>query len=239
MKSHLRYTAVLVLCALFACRAELTERRTDFVVHGVDVSRYQGDIRWEELRYDDLTFAYIKATEGSDHQDARFAENWASASQQQVVRGAYHFFRPKIDARAQAEHFTAAVKLEVGDLPPVLDVEVLDEATRTELISGMRTWLYLTEIRTGVRPIIYTNLGFYYRHLAGHFDDYRFWIARYGSREPSLATGAQLTFWQYGDRGRAAGIDGPVDLNVFFGTRAEFDALRIQEPQVLTWETEW
>ncbi len=216
-----------------ACGSTHTERRTDAAVEGIDISRYQAQVDWQAVLAADFDFAYIKASEGEMHLDPMFYENWASAKTAGVVRGAYHFFRANLDPTLQADNFTKHAELLPGDLPPVLDVETLDGASRTELITRMRTWLYLTEIRTGARPIIYTNLSFYYRHLAGHFDDYKFWIARYGDRKPSLAAGTDIQFWQYGDRGRVDGISGLVDLNVFFGNRKEFDALRIQEPPIL------
>jgi lysozyme len=99
---------------------------------------------------------------------------------------------------------------------------------------GMRTWLYLAEITYGVKPIIYTNLKFYYQHLAGQFDDYPYWLARYGSKEPTVGPAHKLTFWQYGDRGAVAGINGPVDLNVFIGDRPAFDTLLIRAPEAFT-----
>jgi len=61
-----------------------------------------------------------------------------------------------------------------------------------------------------------------------------YWIARYGSKEPTVGPSMQPTFWQYGDRGRIAGIKGNVDLNVFIGNKAAFDALRITDQEVFT-----
>lgn len=48
-------------------------------VRGVDVSSYQGEIDWSVLAAQDLTFAWIKATEGSSSTDPRFATNWERA----------------------------------------------------------------------------------------------------------------------------------------------------------------
>lgn len=174
---------------------------------------------------DEIDFAYIKATEGGDHLDTQFCNNWTESSKFGLTRGAYHFFRPNTDARAQFDFFASVVELQPGDLPPVIDVEVLDGTSPAVLIEGLRTWVYLAEIAYGVKPVIYTNLKFYYHHLAGHFDDYPLWIARYDDNVPSLSTAAELSFWQYGDRGRVAGIVGPVDLNIFVGDRPVFDAL--------------
>lgn len=233
------WLALLLALGSAACDGgRVTERRADFEVEGIDLSHHQAEVDWARVARAGIDFAYLKATEGTDHVDTRFADNWPEAHYAGIARGAYHFFRPDRDAAAQARHFFATVDLEVGDLPPVLDVETIAGASRDRLVEGVREWLYQAEARYGVRPIIYTNLTFYYRHLAGHFDDYTFWVARYGDREPSIAPTARLAFWQYGDRGRVAGVDGPVDLNVYFGSRAGFDDLLIDVPLVYTFDEE-
>ena len=59
---------------------------------GIDVSHHQGPIDWTALPVQGVDFAYIKATEGGDHRDTRFAENWRASRAAGVRRGAYHFF---------------------------------------------------------------------------------------------------------------------------------------------------
>ena len=44
---------------------------------GIDVSRYQGDIDWNSVHAAGVRFAWIKATEGGDRVDEKFAQNWA------------------------------------------------------------------------------------------------------------------------------------------------------------------
>ena len=50
-------------------------------VHGVDVSRWQGEIDWQKLRSQGANFVYIKATDGGDHLDPMFKKNWRDAEQ--------------------------------------------------------------------------------------------------------------------------------------------------------------
>ena len=75
-----------------------------YPVHGIDVSKYQGDIDWHRVRASGVGFAFIKATEGGDHADERFAENWAArAGAAGMPRGAYHYYyfcRPALEQAA-------------------------------------------------------------------------------------------------------------------------------------------
>ncbi len=225
--------SVLLGSIVLSCQGP-TVRMDGFAVHGIDVSHYQALIDWDTVAEQDIHFAFVKATEGITLNDSLYCRNWDHIKRAGIYRGAYHFFRPSFSAEDQARNFMQWVELEVGDLPPVLDVEVLDGVSKARLITGVKTWLFLTEIHYNVKPIIYTNLKFYNKYLAGHFNDYPLWIARYNSREPTLANGSQWRFWQYGNRGRLAGIDGNVDFNVFAGTLEELEHLCVQPAPVLS-----
>ena len=228
--ARLIVVSLLAVAVCAACSTRETTLRRPGEIEGIDVSHHQRTIDWPAVVGDGIDFAFMKATEGATHVDTEFCSNWASAASMRLPRGAYHFFRPGTDADAQFDHFRELVELSPGDLPPVLDVEVLDGVSEAQLIEGLRTWVYLAEITYGVKPVIYTNLKFYYHHLAGHFDEYPLWIARYDETSPSLSTAAEVTFWQHGDRGRVAGVTGAVDLNVFVGGREAFESLRIAKP---------
>ena len=122
-----------------------------------------------------------------------------------------------------------------GDLPPVLDIEVTDGASATELINGIQVWLDIVEQKTGITPIIYTNQKFFNQYLANHFSDHLIWIARYNSLfDPHLAKERTWDFWQYGNRGRLDGIKGDVDFNVFNGTFFELKEMCYGERMVLS-----
>ena len=68
-----------------------------YEIHGIDVSRYQHLIAWEEVKAMEvldvkLGFAFIKATEGIGNRDPQFVRNWRQTRHHSMVRGAYHFF---------------------------------------------------------------------------------------------------------------------------------------------------
>jgi lysozyme len=199
-------------------------------VRGIDVSRYQPQVNWPKVRIGNISFAFMKATEGFYRLDPLFGEHWEKSREVGLVRGAYHFFRPDQPAWLQAINFMRIVKLEAGDLPPVLDVEQVGGQSAKELRGGIKTWLNLVEQRYSAKPILYTNYHFYQRYLAGHFDGYPLWIAHYQVPRLRLNSrpGSKVSFWQHTDRGKVAGIKGRVDCNVFFGSLADLKKLSLK-----------
>lgn len=203
----------------------------DYDIHGIDVSRYQHIIAWEEVSEMQVAgikigFAFIKATEGVGNRDPQFTRNWRRAGNSNVPRGAYHFFIGSKDGRLQAENFIGRVKLEPGDLPPVLDVEQRNGVSKAQLKREVKEWLMIVENYYKVKPIIYTNVDFYKQNLGEEFDDYPLWVAHYyEQRQPRIKR--DWHFWQHSDRGRVNGITQPVDFNVFKGDSSDFRALLI------------
>lgn len=201
----------------------------DYHWHGIDVSRYQQKISWQgvhemEIEGVRIRFAFIKATEGTRLTDKYFKRNWKNARNHKITRGAYHFFLPQTDAARQARYFMSRVKLERGDLPPVLDAEHAGQQSIEAYRAGLRIWLNLVETHYQVKPIIYTNADFYKKYMGDDFEDYPLWIAHYYERkQPRIKR--EWQFWQHNDRGRVNGINGPVDFNVFNGDSLAFARL--------------
>lgn len=204
---------------------------TQYGIHGIDVSRYQQRISWPAVKKMNvqgirLDFAFIKASEGTSTIDPYFKRNWKNSKQAGLIRGAYHFFIAKKDGRAQAKHFMKQVRLERGDLPPVLDVENTFGQSSSTIRTEVKEWLQALEERYGVRPIIYTNADFYKQHLRGYFDDYPLWVAHYLQRhQPRISR--EWSFWQHSERGRVNGIVSKVDFNVFNGDSVQFSSLLV------------
>ena len=204
-----------------------------YMVRGIDVSHHQGTIDWELLRNEatindqPLSFAFIKATEGSDIVDSRFKKNFAEAKKYGIMRGAYHFYRTTTPAKQQAEHFISHVELQPGDLPPVLDVEVAPLGVSAEAFrQGILEWLARVEQHYGVRPILYTYHAFRQQYLNDPvFDLYPYWIAHY--HVDSVRYKGAWAFWQHADNGQLPGIKEKVDLNIFNGSYAQLQQLAI------------
>ena len=205
----------------------LPEELEPSTTFGIDVSHYQAHINWDAVARSEhpIRYVFVRATMGYDGRDERFAENWAGAAEVGFVRGAYHYFRPGEDGRAQFDNFARTVDLQPGDLYPVLDVEALGPRGPAALRAEITEWLTLAEQRWGVRPILYTGQTFYTHHLEGHFDDYPLWLAHY-SATPDTAR-FDWRIHQFTDRVRVRGILSRVDGNNFRGTLTELAALRL------------
>lgn len=216
----------------YAPKASQHSGAVEFPVHGIDVSKYQGDIDWDAVRGSGTKFAFIKATEGGDHSDERFNANWSGAKAAGLSRGAYHFAYWCRGAQEQAEWFTSHVPYDADALPPVLDVEwITTSRTCPRKVPGwkaremMQTMLNHMERTYGKRPVIYSTVDFYEDVLSdGSFSEYPIWV-RSTKYEPNVKYGSRRWhFWQYQSDGRVAGIRGDVDKNAFHGTHAQWAA---------------
>ena len=87
---------VIVFAAVFSTVFLLAKQKKIFInkwfvdeknsTIGVDVSSYQADIDMNKLKEQKIEFIYMKATERSNSQDDRFAENWENAKKAGKMR---------------------------------------------------------------------------------------------------------------------------------------------------------
>ncbi|MDP4262700.1 MAG: GH25 family lysozyme [Bacteroidota bacterium] len=202
-----------------------------YSIHGIDVSKYQDIIAWEEVkamkvRDIQIGFVFIKATEGIDNVDPQFRRNWKKAKSNNIIRGAYHFFIASKDGKMQAENFIKKAELETGDLPPVLDVEQRNGVSSAQLRKETKKWLETAENYYHTKPIIYTNVDFYNNYLGNEFDNYPLWVAHYyEEQQPRIHR--DWIFWQHNDQGNVNGITSKVDFSVFCGDSLAFKSLLI------------
>ena len=192
--------------------------------YGFDVSHYQNkeDIKWDSLSIGNKTipleFVVMRATMGNRNADKHFEEFWVKAQKHNLIRGAYHFYRADEDPVIQANNFLANVKLESGDLPPILDIEKIPKRkTNKKLVEDLKVWCKIVEETYGEKPIIYTYYHYYKDFLKGEFDDYPLWLANYND-VPSPTPNDQWDFWQFTENGIVHGINTKVDLDIYNGS---------------------
>lgn len=199
-------------------------------IGGVDLSNWQGKVDFTQLKGAGTDYVFIKASQGGTVADPDYRTNIQAARAAGLAAGSYHFYVTSDTPQAQFANFSAQVGLlQRGDLPPVVDIEVLNGNSSADLATALKQFLGLIEQRYGVKPIIYSGESFANEYLSG-FSSYPLWLAEYnGAAQPKLPLDwATWTFWQYSEGGRAAGVDGPVDLDRFNGTVEQFEGLRIR-----------
>jgi lysozyme len=208
------------------------ELPVDYDIHGIDISIFQQTVYWpaiKKMQVKDVKvgFVFIKATEGLLNTDRQFKRNWQKAKEAHIPRGAYHFFLATKDGKAQANNFIKRVKLEPGDLPPVLDIEQLYGVPPALMRQRVKTWLQAVEAAYDVKPIIYSSADFYNRYLGKDFDDYPLWVAHYfEQKQPRVER--EWQFWQHSSIGHMNGITSNVDFNVFNGDSAAFKEMLLK-----------
>jgi len=217
-------------------------------VRGIDVSRWQPTVDWAKVKGAGIAFVVAKASQAS-FADPLFPKHWAGAKAAGLLRGAYHFFIPDVDARKQVDIYLKTLGNDVGDLPPVLDLEA-KTTNPAKYAEGGLVWLTEVEKKLGRKPIIYTAAWYWnptmfiggkkYPEWAAN---YPLWVAAYpvatgapslddvakGKFKPSMPKSwTAWTFWQYSEKGRVDGVatDGRpanTDLNIFGGSLEEMN----------------
>lgn len=199
-----------------------------YAVRGMDVSHYQGAIQWDKVAGQGLSFVYMKATEGDDTSDDAFQANWEGASAAGLSKGAYHFYNLCGTGAAQADWFIKTVPVEVGALPPAIDLEASKACkklpTKKALQKELAAFVAKVQAAYGKVPVLYVNSNIYDRYFAGEAADNPFWISDTDSA-PALSDQRDWAIWQHTFKGQVAGISGRVDLDVFSGNSRQLAAL--------------
>lgn len=198
-----------------------------YPVHGMDVSKYQGEVDWRAVRGSGMAFAYVKATEGGDRVDDGFMDNWRGARAAGIPRGAYHFYYFCRPAAEQAAWFIANVPNDPAALPPVLDMEWNPASPTCRLRpppetvhAEMKTFLDIVGAHYGKRPIVYTSVDFYDDNRLADFHGYHWWLRSVAAHPHDRYDDRPFLFWQYTGTGIVPGVDGDADINVFHGSAA-------------------
>ena len=195
-------------------------------VHGIDISKWNGDVNFARARASGVSFVFIKATEGKDRVDDRFSQNWRGAAAAGMPYAPYHFYYFCSTADEQADWFIRNVPKQAMYLPPVLDVE-WNGASKTckyrpskvTAVAELQRYMDRIEAHYGKRPIIYTAVDFHRDVLVGEFKNYHFWLRAVADHPSKVYEDRRWAFWQYTSTGVIPGVDGEVDINVFAGSQ--------------------
>jgi GH25 family lysozyme M1 (1,4-beta-N-acetylmuramidase) len=218
----------LILAVILNRKTENTKLTKSKYVFGIDISHYQGNINWRKVAgtHHPIKFVYIRSTMGINGKDKRYAANYRNAKKQGFLVGAYHYYRPNENSTRQFNNFAATVKLRKGDLPPVLDIELIGRQSRASIVKGVLNWLRLAQRKYGVKPVLYTGRHFYDKYLKGRGGNYYLWISSFSSKHKIKHH--DWTFHQFTDKVRVTGIRSTVDGNDFNGTLEELKGICVR-----------
>ena len=207
---------LLVGFALYVLAGRWAPSNARYPVQGIDVSHHQGRIDWAKLPAQGVDFAYIKASEGGDHRDSRFAENWSASRAAGVATGAYHFFTLCRPGAEQAANFIAAVPLEEAALPPAVDLEYLGNCSARQspeqFHRELAAFIAAVEGHFGKPVLLYLTEEFDSAYRVSARVDRPLWL-RSLVREPDFGA-RPWRLWQVSNFRRLDGIEGRVDWNV-------------------------
>ncbi|EIW85862.1 glycoside hydrolase family 25 protein [Coniophora puteana RWD-64-598 SS2] len=216
----------LLAAVAVATPVELAKRSDPL---GIDVSGYQPSVDWSTVKSNGVTWAYIKATEGTTYTSPSFSSQYDGATKAGIIRGAYHFAHPDSSTgAAQADYFVKNGGGWSGDgltLPGALDIEYNPSGatcyglSASAMVSWVKSFSDEYHSKTSRYPVIYTTTDWWTQctgNSASFATNNPLWIARYSSSIGTLPAGWDYaTFWQYADSG-----SNPGDADKFNGDAA-------------------
>ncbi|MDP4143170.1 MAG: GH25 family lysozyme [Bacillota bacterium] len=178
---------------------------------GIDISPYQGNVDFQEVKNSGVEVVYIKATEGKTYVANTLKDYYNQAKSVGLKVGFYHFLR----ANAMQDEVNNLINATAGlpvDCKYAIDCEVDLGQSLQQITNNVRTFFDLMKA-AGKECVLYTYSSFLTEYInLATITDIPIWIANYGSHQPSVPN---FVGWQYSEHGSVPGITGDCDLDVF------------------------
>jgi len=210
---------------------------------GVDVSGWNGNVRWGDVDQSHVAFVWTKISEGQDHRAKYCARNLEGCRAHEIPVGGYHFPTPQRggsnDPKLEVQGFLSFYggSIPPGDLLPVLDLEAGVKGDPDHNRQWALEWLQELESETGIRAVVYTARWYvngYLKKDVGDLINYPLWIADYTKtrNEPDTLCGwKEWSAWQWTSKGKIRGLDSTgirqVDRNWLSGGPSAFKSLTV------------
>ena len=184
---------------------------------GIDVSKYQGNIAWKQVKDSGIEFAIIKAG-GSDagfYTDPTYEANYKNAKAVGMPVGAYYIVGPycvsKEDGIADAKRFLKMLEGKTFEYPVYIDLELTSPATKSGTTDAVLAFCRTME-QAGYFCGVYASdiSGFKDRLDLSRLKSRALWVASYDSKPAYVES---YGIWQKSDKGKVPGIVGDVDLD--------------------------
>lgn len=184
---------------------------------GIDVSAHNGIIDWQKVRADGISFAILRAGFGklAKQKDERFEDNYAGAKAASIPVGAYWYsyaMTPE-EAELEADVFLSVIKGKQFEFPVYFDLEEKKQFDlgKEKVSAIMRAFLERVEA-AGYFVGLYGSASSLVTHIADDIKSrYTIWLAHWVDQ---TNYGGAFGIWQHSEKGKVAGINGNVDLNI-------------------------
>ena len=195
---------------------------------GIDVSRYQKEIDWEQVAAEGINYAIIRcgfrgASSGQLVEDSYFRRNIEGATNAGIKVGIYFFTQAITEQEAEEEAMMAlALTRDYHlDMPIFIDSENAKNGRANDLDKEARTRILKafceTIIKGGQMAGVYASKYWYYDKLnADELEQYSIWVAQYS---PVCNYKGKMDYWQYSSKETVNGIEGYVDMNIVYTNR--------------------
>ncbi len=197
------------------------------VMRGIDVSKFQGNIDWQQVRDSGVEFVILRLGirgygSGELKMDERFMDNYYGATEAGIKVGVYFFSAAinETEAVEEADYVLRAIQGLAIEMPVVFDTEPIlyDDARTDDLTPDQLTKItcaFCDRIRAnGYEPMIYANSKRFTTVL--HLEEleaYDKWLADYRDK-PDYPYAFKM--WQFTEKGSVPGISGNVDIDLYF-----------------------
>ena len=190
----------------------------DTIYEGIDVSSWQGEIDFSQVKASGIEVVYIKSSEGFRSVDSYFEQNYANAKNAGLKVGLYHYVtaRSVEDAVRQANFFVSSISGKNPDCKLAMDFESFGSLGREEINQIALTFMQTVKNVSGKDVIIYSDEYNANSTFESNLAIYPLWVAQYEVSEPTVREHwSNWAGWQYTDRGEVPGISSYVDRDKF------------------------
>lgn len=187
-------------------------------LNGIDVSKWQGNIDFNEVKKSGIEVVYMRSSVGNTYVDPFFRQNYNRAKANNLKVGIYHFVmaRNTEEAISEARFFVSVIEGLQPDCRLAMDFETLTDLSKEEINEISEAFLRTVRELSGKEVVVYSDAY----NANNVFDStlarqYPLWIAQYGVNRPTSTNWSNWIGWQYSDVGRVSGISGNVDRDYY------------------------
>ena len=187
------------------------------ITRGMDVSEWQGNIDWKQVKRSDIDFAFVRISYGLTHEDYTYDENMTNAELAGVPTGTYVYSTALSTTTALKEAQLAISKMQGYKVsyPVVYDLEYAKASKLSAKTVSEMALTFCNEVRrAGYYPMVYCNTNWYDNYIDWSLlSGVDVWIARYGDtiQAPDKER-YNYTIWQSTDGNRESGLNSTSGL---------------------------